>query len=355
MTTGTQDCLFAAMRSVTNNVGEEVQWLAAERFLPRIDMLANKERMTDLNPIKCTKLIMNGFYTRRVKKFIPGNNVEPLLTSMHIWPECYGAFSKGKIREFLVKYGPVGCRDEATHKFLESKGIPSYFSGCLSLTLQRNPAIQPNGYVVCVGLWDEEVAVIAKRTSRKVISINRLMPMIYSHETRMNIARAFLALYQGAHCVITKMFHVAIPCLALGTPCLHVELNPQKRENHIWRFDGYLDLINHIPREKLMSGDFPWDFDKILPSPLPPNEEAQRKFKVLRDDLVEKCSSFTGYDRGASMLTITDPFPYLLRVMTWPKYYEPEQWRTLYSVPFSKLLKAVWNRGIMRKTEYDLQ
>ena len=44
------DCLFASMRSMTHNVGEEVQWLAAERFLPRIDMLANKNRLSDLCP-----------------------------------------------------------------------------------------------------------------------------------------------------------------------------------------------------------------------------------------------------------------------------------------------------------------
>lgn len=344
------DCLFASMRSMTHNVGEEVQWLAAERFLPRIDILANKNRLSDLCPSQHTKLIMNGWYTMRPRRVIPGTNVEPLLISMHIRPECYKDFSKGKLRDFLLRNGPVGCRDESTHRFLENESIPSYYSGCLTLTLQRNPKVEQNGYVICVGLTDEEVSVVEKRTTHKVVSINRLVPMIYSQETRMDIARAFMALYQGAHCVVTKMLHVALPCLALGTPCLVIDLDAKNPVCQAGRFDGVSEMLYHISPDSLLKEDFDYDFD----SPPAPSGEMRRKFESLRDGLVEKCTAFTGFDRNESLLTITDPMYYFLRVLSRLEYYRTDNWHALYYMPLRKLLKAVWNRGIRRMTAHDL-
>ncbi len=340
--------LYASMRSMTHNVGEEIQWLAAERFLPRIDMLANKNRLSELCPTRPTKLIMNGWYTMRPKRFVPGPNVDPLLISMHIRPECYKEFSKGRIRDFLLEHGPVGCRDEQTHEFLSSNDIPSYYSGCLTLTIQKNPDITRNDRVICVGLSDDEVEIVEKRTSHSVMSINRLVPMIYGQETRMDIARAFLALYQGAHCVITKMFHAALPCLALGTPVLLIDLDAKNPDCQAWRFKGVSQLLHHVTREDFLHEKFDFDFDN------PPAQVSLDKFIQLRDGLIKRCSQFTGYDANQSLLTITDPQYYLLRVLSRLEYYRTENWHALYYMPLRKLVKAVWNRGFRRMTAHDL-
>ena len=44
---------------------------------------------------------------------------------------------------FLQSHEPIGCRDYTTLKFMQSFGIPSYFSACLTL-LTNNPIIAPN-------------------------------------------------------------------------------------------------------------------------------------------------------------------------------------------------------------------
>lgn len=348
-----RDCQFASIRSWTNNVGDDVQNLAAERFLPRIDALAQKDRLSQFQPNQKTKLIMNGWWTYRPRRLVPGPNVDPLLVSMHFCKGCHQEVANGRIRDFLLKHGPVGCRDEATRKFLEGVGIPAYFSGCLTLTLQRNPAIEPNGYVVCVGLNDDLYKVVKKRTSRKTMSIQRYVPMLYSQDTRMDIARAFLALYQGAHCVVTRMLHVALPCLALGTPCLFVDLNPARPENQMSRFEGLSDLLNHVSVFDFLNGKFDFDFDS------PPSPIGGSKFEMLRDELVRRCSEFTGYDRNESMLSTTDPLPFFLEVLSRPEYYAANSWRMLYpnsvwKMPLHRITTALWNRCIRGWETFDL-
>ena len=37
--------------------------------------------------------------------------------------------------EYLKRYGPVGCRDWNTVHLLASQGIPAFFSGCLTTTI----------------------------------------------------------------------------------------------------------------------------------------------------------------------------------------------------------------------------
>lgn len=52
-----------------------------------------------------------------------------------------------QILKYLQEHGPVGARDHDTLTWLRSFGIDSYYSGCLTLTLDR-PAVAKEPFIV---------------------------------------------------------------------------------------------------------------------------------------------------------------------------------------------------------------
>lgn len=339
------DVKYAELSSIWYNVGEEIQWLAQERFLPSVDYHVDKFRISDFHPDFPTKLIINGHFPHSLKRMVTDSNVDPLLVSIHIAPPAYRETQKKLVRDFFLEHGPVGCRDIATRDFLIELGIPAYFSGCLTLTLQRNPRISKNDYVLCVGLTDEEIEVVKKRSAHKVIRSDRLVPMIYGRETRMDIARAFLALYQGAHCVVTKMLHVALPCLALETPVLCVEHDWNLPEKEGKRFVGNLELLNHMTSDEFLSDANGYDFDSPPENPI--------AYKTLRDELIVKCSAFTGFCNPGSSLTITDPLPFLVEILSREKFYRKDSWREIYRIGRKRMIVETWNRFVLNRHLYE--
>lgn len=339
---------FAAMRSVSRNVGEEIQWVAQEQFLPHVDCLASKCHLSEFRPKKPTKLIMNGYYHIDLgRELVPGDKVDPLLISMHIYHGQYKALKNSRrAREFLLRHSPVGCRDMVTLEFFKSIDIPAYFSGCLTLTLQRNEQIPKNDYIVCVGLSDDEIKVVKERTSHRVITSDRLMPLLFGQETRMDVARAFLALYQGAHCVVTKMLHVSLPCLALGTPVLLIEHNSGDKDHRLDRYAGFLDTLHHVTHDKFVAGKYDFDFDAPPPNPT--------GYLAVRDGLIETCKRFTGIEALVPQLTVTDPLGYFVKILSTWRYYGCERWHATYAIEKSEMLKALWYRCFCGRVAGDL-
>ena len=52
-------------------------------------------------------------------------------------------------KSYTEKYGPVGARDKETERLFKSKGIPAYFSGCLTLTLDKSYKHNPAASDIC--------------------------------------------------------------------------------------------------------------------------------------------------------------------------------------------------------------
>jgi hypothetical protein len=60
------------------------------------------------------------------------HNLEPIFISFHIKdPKLLTT----EAIEYLRRYGPIGCRDWSTVYLLTGLGVPAFFSGCLSVTL----------------------------------------------------------------------------------------------------------------------------------------------------------------------------------------------------------------------------
>lgn len=58
---GPSDGDYSMMGYSTNNIGDDIQSVAASRFFPKIDRFVNRENMWRYNGPK-TKMILNAFY-----------------------------------------------------------------------------------------------------------------------------------------------------------------------------------------------------------------------------------------------------------------------------------------------------
>lgn len=128
---------------VCKNIGDYVQSVATRQFVEDIDEYIEQEEANEYYPADKTpiRLIMNGWFQWRAENWPPSEYIHPLLVSMHISPLKANELLTPEGIAFLKKHGPVGCRDLGTKKMLESVGVPSYFSACLTLTLGKKYSV----------------------------------------------------------------------------------------------------------------------------------------------------------------------------------------------------------------------
>lgn len=124
---------------VCKNIGDYIQSIASRQFVGDDSVCIEQEEADTYrssNGLK-TRLIMNGWFQWRAENWPPSDDILPLLVSMHISPIKKDKLLVPKGIDFLKKNSPVGCRDHYTEKLLQSFGIPSYFSACVTLTLGK--------------------------------------------------------------------------------------------------------------------------------------------------------------------------------------------------------------------------
>ena len=271
----------------TENLGDEIQSVAARRFLPRLDRLVERDHLarTRVDDGDLLAVICNGWFTHRPENWPPPVGVVPLLVSVHfadpsirVGPlgEPVGpfVFADGVVG-YLRHWGPVGARDLSTLRQLEQAKVPSYFSGCLTLTLERDPHVGRGEEVVLVDVPGAVVAAVRERTRRDVVLVTHRDPAIVGHEARVRRAEQLLARYQRAHCVVTSRLHAALPSLAYGTPILLV-----RPESDTERLEGLDVLVHSASEAEFVEGRAAFDID----APPPNNHDHLR----LRDALVER-------------------------------------------------------------------
>lgn len=119
------------------NIGDYIQSVASSQFCTPFDEFIEQEEafIYQSQNGKRTRLIMNGWFQWRAENWPPSEDVYPLLVSMHISPLREEQLLCPKGVEFLKKYSPVGCRDYYTMRLLQARGVPAYFSACVTFTL----------------------------------------------------------------------------------------------------------------------------------------------------------------------------------------------------------------------------
>ena len=274
----------------TDNLGDDIQTYAAIKYLPHIDYYIDRESLSCFVPDKKEPiaLIMNGWYIHNKIAWPPSPYIVPLLISMHFkdleLTDVGDSYLKGLGGEFLKINGPVGARDLETEKRLKKNGIPSYFSGCLTLTINKFDNIEKKNKICLVDVSEEVIKKVKENTEYKVEILSHTLEPKKTKKTsfskRMENVEEILKKYQESHLVITTRLHVALPCVALGTPV--ILLHKEKFDED--RLKTFFDYFQNYSEENFIN----IDIEDILKRPKP-NEKDYLKIKKFLD---KKCRKF---------------------------------------------------------------
>lgn len=308
----------------TRNIGDDIQAYAVKRFLPRIDYYVDMNHMDEFIPDKEEKVavIINGWFLQYTLNWPPSPYIKPLPISMHFtnkdwfWDTTDRAYHlQGYGLEYLKDIEPIGCRDSHTQKLLDSKGIKTEYTGCMTLTIPKFQKIEKQDYICAVDVSEEVIEQIKKTTDMEVKIVTHTVPEDYhklSWEKRMENVEELLKLYQGARAVISYRLHCALLCLAIGTPT--ILLNEEYRND---RFGDYTAYIESCKEEDFVSGKIIYDYKNI--------STHSDKWKELRDNLIKKCEDFVKEAEKSNeiyesdIISIKDYKKYVIKKSNWLK------------------------------------
>ena len=191
----------------TRNLGDAIQTVALTRLLP--GRTRGVERGDGITP-PGTLLIANGWL---------GNNRLPEVEQQRNTLFAGVFVAQDHNLEWLRHSPfPIGARDPDTHDRLLKLGIQSEMIGCASLTFPRHRGRRTGVYDVDAG-WYSPVPAMA-------IPITHFIPYDMPWLDQWRTAIDVLALYRRASLVYTSRLHVALPCIAFGTPVVFQRPGP---------------------------------------------------------------------------------------------------------------------------------
>lgn len=190
---------------------------------------------------------MNGWYkiTKGNRKI--SDRLIPIYLSLHI-------SNKKDLDPITInnfkKYQPIGCRDTYTLKTLQKLGIKSYFSSCLTSTLDIDFSVndfeRTNEIIFSDFKFgnnkniDKFIKSLKAYNFNKVIYTTHNFNISLSHFDRFKLAKNLLDKYARAKLVITTRIHGALPCLSFNTPVIFVN------EKFDHRYPGLYELLNTV-------------------------------------------------------------------------------------------------------------
>lgn len=289
------------------NVGDYIQSLAVRRFLPEVDVLVSREKLNQYtgDPLF---LILNGWYMQEPQNWPPSENILPLFVAFHINESVANQLTTPKSIAYFKKHEPIGCRDYFTRNLLSEHGIEAYFSGCMTLTLRKEDYFErelESEVFICDVFADLDYTLNGSMLLRLVRSpkvlygklkkkmlIRALLPESirkgagygrnylpdrgYSDQRKFVLAEKQLKRLASAKLVVTSRIHIALPCLAFGTPVVFVNRNFDHS-----RFEGILELFHVVDGTSLSSlkqskDTFKWRDFKNKPDYLVYREELEK-------------------------------------------------------------------------------
>ncbi len=289
---------YLSLYGNNKNIGDYIQSIAADQFMHATELI-EREHLHEYHGEKM-KVILNGWFMHHPENFPPSDDIVPLFISFHLRPRMADMLLTPATIAYMKAHGPVGCRDRTTLSILETRGIPAYFSNCLTLTLGRSFARVPEDGrhgvcfvdpLHCLDKWDAlrglpwmlahpvmTLRIFAKmqrqalkgkmlkfhvqaflklgaflRAYLKLFSKRLLLDAeYYSHGVRERLftgeknkfeyCRRLLRRYAEAKFCVTCRIHCALPCVAMGTPVVFVE--SMEKDVDEGRFDGIRELFN---------------------------------------------------------------------------------------------------------------
>lgn len=273
------------------NIGDDVQTYVAEKYLPRIDYIIDRDNVTSFipNEKQYVATIMNAWWMNKKFNWPPSPYIYPKMISMHFshYDTVYHIdqrhITTGYGKQYIKKYEPIGCRDSYTNNLLNENGIKSYFSGCMTLTLNKFEGIEKEDYILLVDVKDEICEKIKTLTNKEIKRItNNRKREEYSNldwNTRRGYVEDYLKLIQKASLVITPRLHAALPSLALQTPVLLIDYTL-----HNDRISDFLKLLYHVTEKEILNGELKYDINYPI--------ENKKDYIKIRENLEKECYQF---------------------------------------------------------------
>ncbi len=275
------------------NIGDEIQNCAAERLLGKVDAYVDREALHTFDPVdkKIHHIILNGWFMEKPFNWPPSPYLHPLITSFHLTEHVsksgYGLSAREQIlapgiKEYLKPYAPIGARDKSTAAAIKASGIAASFSGCLTLTLERDPKLKRTNTIYLVDL-DDELTDHFLAINKKARRLTHYIDIPATARVRRKKAENLLHAYQTAQCVVTSRLHCFLPCLAFGTPVLFI---PSAHDTY--RFTGLQELGFHASKSAILHGEIEYDINS------PPQNPTH--YKKLKRRLKKQVADFLASD-----------------------------------------------------------
>ena len=218
---------FAGLSVSTENLGDHIQIIAANRLLDRLgvvpeflvdrdDEVASLARLNELQ--EPAAIVLNGGFNTNPAEWPPHPNLSPLYLDFHIrLSQSPTLLSEEALRHYR-QHGPIGCGDNYTLALLQNRGVDAFLSNCLSLALPNRIQDDDRQIEVFVVSRDERILDYVPDHLKPFTFINQYSG---SSEFAANMRRAsdLLDIYRSrARLVVTTLLHCALPAIAMGIP-----------------------------------------------------------------------------------------------------------------------------------------
>jgi hypothetical protein len=182
-------------RYESGNLGDAIQSVALERLLPEVRYVWRHDGLCE-GP---GTYVVNGWL---------GSNKPPVDNADCLFAGVFVNDTEANYEWMRrSRFSEIGARDPVTVIWCADRGIRTILLGCATLTLNRYDG--PRSGVLAV---DTDHAGAERMTHW----IYRKTPW----EDQQSLAQAYLERYRQAELVVTSRLHVALPCLAFGTPVI---------------------------------------------------------------------------------------------------------------------------------------
>lgn len=305
----------------SHNLGDPIQQIAAELWINGANVKTlDRETLHQYKGSK-VKLLMNGWFMEHPENWPPSDKIQPFFISFHLNPTAEKQMLTTEGVAYLKKHEPIGCRDLHTQMRLERHGISTYYSACLTLTLNRKHFVSSgtkrSGILVISPferlLPNEKDTGLSKSTlmnkfinaikrplkqknynqakahldtylskqKEKVMWMSQLMDATENtEEERKNAAEQQLVAIAKASLLITSRIHSALPAVAFGTPVLFLS-DGLEHTNQKSRLEG-LEMFFPMVKAKDLKN---WIGKKVLSSKQ--HYSFLKRFEVERENFLK--------------------------------------------------------------------
>ena len=280
MKTGVIGCLN------TNNIGDYIQTLAVIKLIGKEYKILDRESLNSYND-EPRKVIINGWFMENPLNFPPSSNIKPLFISFHINPDIASDFLNSNTVSYLKEHQPIGCRDTFTQELLEKHNIKTFYSSCVTLTLNKTDYISTvykKNTTLIIGAFDRLKPYIEtnKGIYKALISsikapykflnyktknlifnkwlrkqnfelnfANQIVEKkISSHEEGVKLAEEVLIKIANSDHIITSRIHSALPAVAMGKKVIFIN-EGLDNINHRSRLSGLQSFFKSIKLKEI--------------------------------------------------------------------------------------------------------